>query len=272
MAAERTFLADLRMGLRPRFLLSILGVVLCFWFDNMEGLRHGIRNHMIDVENSVNCVMYYFFNSYSFGGVFSQYIAPMLAVIPLACSYCTEKQGRMALYKITRCGKKAYVRSKFLGASLLGGTTLLAGGTLFVLALRSFLPIVTPQKILESDWIPYYRALITGDGSAYLVIVLYLSFLSGSLWSSVGLCVSAFFPSTYAAICAPFVLGFFLCQGGRLLHLPAYLRLDMLLSARGTLYSDSVTLLITTAAVFGIICLMQRIFRIRIERGMQDAS
>ena len=272
MAAERTFLADLRMGMRPRFLLSILGVFLCFWFDNMEDLRQGIHAPMTHVENSVQCVMYYFFNSYSFGGVFSQYIAPMLAVVPLACSYCIEKQGRMALYKITRCGKKAYVRSKFLGASLLGGTTLAAGGTLFILALHSFLPIVTPQKLLESDWIPYYRALTTGDGSAYLIIVLYLSFLSGSLWSSAGLCMSAFVPSTYAAICTPFVCGFFLCQGGRLLHLPPCLRLDMLLSARGTLYSDAVTLLVTTGVVFGIICLMQRIFRIRIERGMQDAS
>ena len=272
MAAERTFLADLRLGLRLRFILSILGVVLCFWFDNMEGLRHGIHNPMTEAENSVNCVMYYFFNSYSFGGVFSQYIAPMLAVVPLACSYCTEKQGRMALYKVTRCGQKAYVRSKFLGASLLGGTTLAAGGTLFILALHSFLPIVTPQKILESDWIPYYKALITGDGIAYLVIVLYLSVRSGCLWSSAGLCVSAFIPSTYGAVCAPFVLGFFLCQGGRLLHLPPALRLDLLLCARGTVGSDAVTLLTVTAAVLGLIWLMEIIFGKQIKRGLRDGS
>ena len=271
MAADRTFLADLRLGLRPRFFLAILGVCLCFCFDNLEGLRGCYRNPYIRAENSVTCVMYFFFNSFSFGGLFTQFFAPMLAAIPLACAYCTEHQGGLTVYKLTRCGQKTYVRSKFLGAALLGGLTLFCGGGLFILTLHSFLPVVTPQKLLESDWIPYFAALSAGDGSTYLWIVLYLSFLGGTLWSSVGLCVSAFLPSPYVAICAPFVFRFLLNQAERLLHLSPALRLDLLLSARAGTGSDGMTLAVTTAVVLGLIWIFSRLFSLRIERRLRDA-
>ena len=270
MAAERTILADLRLGLRPRLLLAILGVTLCFYFDNLEGLRNCSGNTLIYVENSVTCVMYFFFNSFSFGGLFTQLFAPMLAAVPLACAYCTEHQGGLTVYQLTRCGRKTYVRSKFLGAALLGGLTLFGGGALFILVLRSFLPIVTPQKLLESDWIPYFDALNSGDGGAYLAIVLYLSFLGGCLWGSAGLWVSAYLPSPYVAISAPFVFRFLMTQADRMLGLPPHLRLDLLLSARASIGPDWVTLAATTAAVFALIWIFYRLFSRRIERGLQN--
>ncbi len=264
--------ADLKMGIGYPFLLAVLGVTLGFCFDNWESLRTSINNPLIYSEGSVICVMYYFFNSFSFGGVFSTYFAAIMAAIPFACNYCQEVEGGMTIYKISRCGSSAYVRSKFLVASLLGGLTLLLGGLVFILPLTTYLPIVTPGKLFESEWIPFYQALAFGNGALYLVIVLYISFLGGALWGSIGLCASAYFPSSYAAVCAPFVVRFMLVQIGRLLKLPDSLRLDRLLTARGTIYSDSVTLILTTGIVLALIFLCCYLFTKRIKRRIWDVE
>lgn len=236
---RRTFCADLKIGTGFPFLFAFLGVTLGFCFDNWEDLRTFIINNpLIHTEGSVGCVMYYFFNSFSLGGMFSEYFAAIMAAIPFATNFCQETEGGLTVYKISRCGSRAYIRSKFLVASLLGGLTLFLGGLIFILPLTAYLPIVTPAKLFESEWIPFYQALAYGNGVLYLVIVLYISFLNGALWGSVGLCASAFFPNSYVAICAPFIFRFILVQIGRLLKIPDGLRLDMLLCARGYLYSD----------------------------------
>lgn len=271
-ARLRTIQADFKLGLKLPFLLSILGVFLGFCFDNWESLRSFIRSSKQYGENSVQCVMYYFFNSFSYGGVFSNYFATIMAAIPFATNYCQETEGGMSIYKISRCGSSVYVQSKFLVASLLGGLTLFLGGLIFSALLGIYLPIVTPGKLFESQWVPYFQALNTGNGILYMVIVLYISFWGGCLWASVGLCASAYFPSRYVAICAPFIFRFVLTQIGRLLKLPNGLRLELLLCARGTIYSDSVTLIVTTAAVLLLIFVCYRLFTRRIERSIWNVE
>lgn len=268
----RTIQADFKLGMRMPFLFSVLGVFIGFCFDNWESLRHFIYSSKQYSENSVICVMYYFFNSFSFGGVFSNYFATIMAAIPFAANYSMETEGGMCIYKITRCGSRAYVRSKFLVASLLGGLTLFLGGLIFSALLGIYLPIVTPSKLFESQWVPYFQALNTGNGGLYMVIVLYISFLGGCLWASVGLCASVYFPSRYVAVCAPFIFRFVLTQIGRLLKLPNGLRIELLLCARGTIYSDSVTLVVTTVAVLLLIFLCTRLFTKRIERSIWNVE
>lgn len=269
---SRTVCADFKIGVGIPFLLAVLGVVLGFCFDNFESLRNDIGNPLIYVEGSVTCIMYYFFNSFSFGGVFTEYFAAIMAAIPFAANYCQEVEGGMSIYKVSRCGNRAYTRSKFLVASTLGGLTLFLGGLIFCLILGTYLPIVTPGKLFESEWIPFYHALATGNGAAYLAIVLYISFLGGALWGSIGLCASAYIPNSYVAVCAPFIFRFILVEIGRLLKLPNGLRIDRLLAARGTIYSDSVTLVVTTAVVLGLIYLCYRLFVGRIERRIWNVE
>lgn len=269
-ALSKTIHADFKMGLRGSFLFAVLGVFLGFCFDNWEGLKTSFYASGQYREDSVICVMYYFFNSFSFGGVFSQYFAAIMAAIPFSANYCEEEKGGMSIYKISRCGKSEYIRSKFLIASLLGGLTLFLGGLLFTAILATYLPIVTPSKIFESEWIPFYHALTIGHGIPYMAIVLYISFLGGALWASVGLCASAYFPSSYIAVCTPFIFRFVLTEIGRLLKLPNELRLEMLLSARGEICTDTVTLVITTIEVLVLIFLCYRLFAKRITRRIWD--
>lgn len=276
MADKSTFIrtvhADFRIGMKYPFLLAVLGVTLGFFFDNWQDIRLSINTSVVNADSSPICIMYYVFNSLSFGGVFTGYFSTTMAAIPFATDYCWELGDGMCTYKISRCGRHTYVRSKFLVAAALGGLTMSLGELVFILILSTHLPIVTQEKILESQWIPFFHSLTIGGGVPYLAIVLYLSFLSGALWSSIGLWISAFFSSSYVAVCAPFIFRFLLVQVGRLLNLPNGLRLDRLLVARGTIYSDSVTLEVTTVTVLLLIFLCYRLFMRRMERRIWDVE
>lgn len=267
---NKTVRADFKMGLKRAFLFAVLGVFLGFCFDNWEGLKTAFYSSAQYGDDSVICVMYYFFNSFSFGGVFSQYFATIMAALPFSANYCEEVKGGMSIYKIARCGRREYVCSKFWVASLLGGLALLLGGLAFSAALASRLPIVTSSKLFESEWIPFYHALTIGNGLPYMAIVLYISFLGGALWASVGLCVSAYFPSAYIAVCAPFIFRFVLTEIGRLLKLPNEFRLEMLLSARGEICTDAVTLVVTTLEVLAVILICYFLFVKRMKRRIWD--
>lgn len=269
---SRTVRADFKIGLKLPFLLAVFGVILSFCFDNWRDLQSTIHNPLIFKENSPVCVRYFVFNSFSYGGVFSEYFSAIMAAIPFAANYCREAEGGMYIYKISRCGDFVYTCSKFLVASVLGGLVQFLGGLIFILALATYLPLMTPAELLESYGLPFYSALSIGNGILYFVIILYISFLCGALWSSIGLCASAYFPSIYVAVSAPFIFRFVLTEIGRLLKLPSGLRLEMLLSARGQIYSDTVTLAVTTAAVLILIFLCCRLFVKRIKRRIWDGE
>lgn len=268
----RTVREDFQIGMKCPFLLAILGVTLGFFFDNWQDIRLSISASVAYADSSPICIMYYVFNSLSFGGVFTGYFSTIMAAIPFATNYCWEQGDGMCTYKITRCGRHTYVHSKFLVAATLGGLTMFLGELVFILLLGTYLPIVTQEKIFESQWIPFFHMLTIGDGVPYLAIILYISFLSGALWGSIGLWISAYFPSSYVAVCAPFIFRFLLVQVGRLLNLPNGLRLDRLLVVRGTIYSDFVTLVVTTATVFVLIFLCYRLFMKRMERRIWDVE
>lgn len=268
----RTVKADFKMGLKLPFLLAVFGVVVGFCFDNWQDLCNFFIAPLISGEKPRICVLYYFFNSFSFGGVFSEFFAAIMAAIPFAASFCQEVDGGMCVYKISRCGKKAYVRSKFLTASVLGGAALALGGLLFILVLAARLPLTTPEQLFETTWLPFSRALTIGNGWPYFVIVLCVSFLGGALWGSVGLCVSAFFPSAYVAVCAPFIFRFVMSQIGSLLNFPRELQLDLLLVAQVTLHSDTVTFIVTAALVLALIFLCYRLFCWKLERRLWNVE
>ena len=218
------------------------------------------------------CVMYYFFNSFSFGGVFSEYFSTIMVAVPFATSYCDDVIGGLRTYKITRCGKDTYTLSKFIVTCVLGGVVFALGGLIFILVLAIRLPLVTSDQIMETTWLPFSQALTIGNGEPYFAVVLCVCFLSGALWGSISLCVSAFSTNRYVTICAPFVFRFLLVQVGLILNLPGWLRLDLLLVARETVYSDALTFLVTLAYILALISLCYRLFRLRLERSVWNVE
>ena len=271
-AQTNTLWVDILGGIRPHFIFAIIGVAVCLCLDSMDTLKMTINNPLVYQENSVMCVLYFYFNAVSFGGVFSNYFMTILAAIPFAASYSIEQNSRFLIYKISRCERRAYYISKIGVAALYGGMTTLLGSLLFILILSTYLPLITPAKLFEMTALPYYDALVLGDGKLYFAIVLFLAFLSGALWGSSGMCASAFIPNPYVAVCSPFIIKFLLVEIGRLLKLPAGVRLDLILNARGLLVSDSITLLTATILVASIILLYYHVFAQRVERRLDDIA
>ena len=261
------FRADLRCAVNLRFLIAVLGIVLCFCLDNWETLKVSPFSRSGSL-----CVFYFFFNSYSFGGVFMSYFSCLLAALPFSARYSYEHQGGINVYALARCGSRKYARAKMLAAGLSGGAVLLLGGFIFVIALASYLPVITPSKLMDYQGMPYYNALASGGGWGYFAAALYLAFLSGVLYGCMGMAGSAFLPVPYIAICAPMVLNFVFVEFGRLTGLPSSLRLDLLLKARGLIGSDLLTLILVTAEVFIICWAFYRIFLKRVSQRLEEAE
>lgn len=260
--------SDIRQGFGISFLFAVAGIVISLCFDSLGTLKATINNPLIYGEYAGICVLYFYFNAISFGGVFSHYMFAILAALPFAASYSIEQQNGAVVYRILRSSKRNYCSTKILVSAISGGLTACIGCLLFILALSTYLPLITTRQVLELSTFPYGCTLSIGGGVPYFVISLYLAFLRGALYSSVGMCVSAFLPNPYIAVCSPMIFEFFLVECGRLLRLPAALRLDLVLLARGTLYSDSATLLIVTVVVSSIIILCFKLFSARCERRL----
>lgn len=260
--------SNIRQGFGLSFLFAVAGIVICLCFDSWETLKATINNPLIYGEYANICVLYFYFNAISFGGVFSHYMLSILAALPFAANYSIEQQNGAVVYRILRSSKRNYCSTKILVSAISGGLTVCIGCLVFILALSTYLPLITSQKILELSDVPYAGTLSIGGGVPYFVISLYLAFLRGALYSSVGMCVSAFLPNPYIAVCSPMIFEFFLVECGRLLRLPAALRLDLILSARGTLFSDSATLVIVTIVILSIIILCFELFSARCERRL----
>ena len=261
------FLADLRSAMNRRFLISVFGIVLCFCLDNWETLKVSLHS-----QSSALCVFYFFFNSYSFGGIFMSYFSCLLAALPFSTRYSYECQGGMNVYALARCGRKNYARVKMIVAGLSGGAVLLLGGLVFSLALASYLPVITRTKLMDYNGMPYYSFLASGTGWKYFAVVLYLSFLSGAIYGCVGMAASAFLPSPYLAICTPMVFSFSLVEFSRLFALPSSIRLDYLLKARGIIWTESLTLILLTIEAFAICWALYRLFLKRVCHRLEEAE
>lgn len=262
---RNTFFADLHKAFSFSLLFAVLGISLCFCFDNWQDLIGSFHNPHIYDEYSTTCVHYFIFNSFSFGGVFMNYFSCLLAAVPYAANYSLEKQGGMVIYKISRCGGKNYAFSKLLTASLSGGAVMLLGGLIFIFALSTYLPLVTPNELLTHQVFPYFKELSSGSGLSYFIIILYLASLSGALWASVGMCISAYLPNPYVAVCSPMIIRFSLVEVGRLARIPDAFRLDRLINARGILYSEAATLAIITVIISLVWWICYRLF----SKGIQ---
>lgn len=261
--------ADMKAAFRASFWVAVLGIALCFCMDNWSDLMALFTATNIYGKSSVFYVHYYVFNAYSFGGVFVGYFACMLAAVPYATSYSCDEYGGITIYIVQRTALKNYAKSKILATAFSGGMAFLLGTVLFIFPLLFFLPVVTPQKLLESQDFPYYFALQSGSGICYIIIILGMTFLSGALSSCVGLCVSAWYPNACVAICAPLLFQLVLVEIGRLFCFPSGVRLDRILKARGVFISDGLTLFITPLVVLGLCYACYRLFLHRIANRIE---
>lgn len=143
------------------------------------------------------------------------------------------------------------------------------GFFLFIVAANQFQPLYLSEYDPESSGFPYFRALSTGNGVDYFLIILYLVFLNGVLWNAIALLCSAYFKNVYVTIASPLLLSFFLGRIYSFFRIPDELRMDYWLSARIGFVSDEVTLILSTLSVLVIvgICSWFFIRKVNLQNG-----
>ncbi len=261
-----TWAADLKRALGFPLLSAVLAVIVGFLFDNYSDLKF-----LASKQGRENLsVFYYYFNSVSFGGMFSTYLFALIAALPFAAEYAEERQSGMALYLVSRSGVSHYGISKMLTAAIAGGLALCLGSIIFVAALSTQLPLVRPSDLVEHAGLPYDALLASGGGIRYFLAAWYLLFLTGALWASAAMCVSAFAPDRYVVIASPFLLCFLTVQFARLFRIPDAARLDMLLVGRAQWGSEMVSLLLAGTVIALFVAGLTFVFCRRVKGVVQN--
>jgi hypothetical protein len=258
----RSISADFKRALRFPLLIAILVVVLGFVFDNYGDLQVAIENP--ERAREVSTVLYFYFNSVSFGGVFSRYLFAMIAALPFASGYVAERQSGMTTFLISKTGQRNYCFSKMLVSAISGGLALAIGSTMFILIMSTRMPLVNDAIAFEHIWAPYH-ALLAGNGITYFAVALYLMFITGVLWGAVAMCVSAYVTDKYVVIASPFLIAFVEMQFSRMLKLPNSYRIEWLLTGRSGIGSDNMTLIVCSIFVLLVFAVCTMLFTRRVK-------
>ena len=128
----------------------------------------------------------------------------LLAALPFASNFTNEWNSKIITNCITRRNVVNYALDNALVCFLSAFATVFSGIMLCVLIRMPFKPLFS-----GSNPLPPYGGL-SENGlpllSAVLIVCVYA--LSCAMWSVMSLTVTAFFPSKYIAVCAPFVLSY----------------------------------------------------------------
>ena len=113
---------------------------------------------------------------------------------------------------VMRSGKLNYTLSKYLSCVVTGGITLALGLVVFVLILRVKFPLIAENSSYLELYVRSSASIFTGELLArghyigFFAAYTLLAFLFGALWSSVGICMSAFILDKYVASFSPYII------------------------------------------------------------------
>lgn len=260
----RLLVWGLRFAAKEGLFATALGVVLCICLDTWDQVPF-----LWTSDDAVD-VFYYWFNAFVFGGFYSVFVTPMLSCIPYAASFCEEYNSNMLRTLIAKMDTKTYCIAKSIVTALSGGMSLAAGGSIFVLGASFFTELVNKNKLSEYNGLPYYKYIQDGNGIKYFAAVIFLLYLSGMLWSSVALLVSAYTQNRYVVFAAPLLFSFFLVRLNVFLGLPDYMCMNLLLQARSMIGSEERTLFVTAMIIILFVAIIGFLFYRKVKRVIKD--
>lgn len=211
---------------------------------------------LLGERREVFCVQYMVFNSWTYGGNCVGSIMPMLTTMAATITYCKEKNAGIDTYLMGRIGSRSqYAKMKAYSSVLIGGLTAFLGSLLFVALMSCKIPLITEEKLIEMEGMPFWNLLRMGDGIGYFIVVFYLLTLHCMLCNMAALCVSMYVPNPYIVIATPILLSYGWTRLMVLLHVPMEWRLDLWLSSRMTVgeHGDLCTVMVATIVVLGLL-------------------
>lgn len=140
------------------------------------------------------------------------YLIPLLSALPYSSSFLDDYENKYFRNILIRSSIKDYAWSKIIMCSLSGGLSLLIGIGSFIFILSFKYPLVSQSSANYEFFIENTvgGVFLKGENpEIYFLICVFLMFLSGVLWSNVGLAISLLITNKFVTYCAPFVLYYF---------------------------------------------------------------
>ncbi len=127
----------------------------------------------------------------------------LLAALPFASNFANEWNSKTITNCVTRKDVVSYAWDNAVVCFLSAFASVFSGIMLCVLVRMPFKPLfvenpMPPYGVLNEKGLPLL--------SAFLIVFVYA--LSCAMWSVMSLAATAFFPSKYIAVCAPFVFSY----------------------------------------------------------------
>src|SRR5450830_1088953 len=143
--------------------------------------------------------------------------APLIAVLPFAASFITDRTSGYITFILSRTSFHRYRTSKYVANLLAGGVStslpLLVGyGIINIFYKRGLPPIPAPGEAWVGARLPWVNAngtfgyLYRTKPDLYIFFLIGLAFLWGAAWATAGLAVSSAVHNKYRALVAPFLL------------------------------------------------------------------
>ena len=181
----RQILGDLRRAIFSRsFLIAFGGMTLCLCIGVFSNALGVFRMEQPEV-------MYGYHNELLLSALSSDIIlfaVPILAAIPYTTAFTDDVRSGYLKPYLTRTSVSRYILGKGLGAAISGGLALVLG---ILLAQGIFLLVFSPIEVY-GEWAVESRI-------PDIILRLFLFFLSGAMWASVGLLASSLTQNVYLA-------------------------------------------------------------------------
>lgn len=246
----KTLKVDFRKAiLSMAFFIGILGVSAIYFLVAKPEMHPGID------------IIYIFRMSIEWIGTYHLMVI-LMCTIPFSTIFCKEWSSKNIKYNIIRSNIRVYSWSKFIVCSIVGGLVIMLGTILFISIMSNFSPLINDLRIQDDSY--YYtmgnELLSQGKVWEYMYIYIFLRFLYGAFWASMGLLLSAYIPNIFVALSSPFILSYIY----RIIayKLPIYFRLEHIANgSMGNFINNNLThTLAYSVIVFTILIIILGIF------------
>lgn len=141
---------------------------------------------------------------------------PLIAVLPFGLSLYMEWGTGYASQVITRCGRRKYIRAKFIATFLGGGLSITIPLALSLLVSACYLPVIRMAPMaLQACISPVYMwgLIYLEHPVLYAVMYTLVDFAFGGIFACIALVISRFFSNWFGVLVFPSVLHYFLYYG-----------------------------------------------------------
>lgn len=237
---------------RP-FLISFGGMVICLLIGAFSDALSVFRMEEVRV-------MYGYHRELLLNALGSDIIlfaVPILAAIPYTTAFTDDvKSGYLKPY-LTRTSVTRYILGKGISAAVSGGLALVLG---ILTALGLFMLVFSPIEV--------YGEYAVESRIPDIILRLFLFFLSGAMWASVGLLCSSLTQNVYLAYAAPFIFYYVL-----IILQERYFRSTFMLNPKNYLTMQGAWPLEGKSAaltLFMLVLILQLIFYMTVQTELRD--